>query len=450
MTEVPPGPESLFPPPPETLSEPPFLEKRLRGFNPKMFLDNEGRLNVEGRRFGQELFGDLYKHSNGDLVRIKDEIKDVETELGEYKRIFQSLKGKLNFEIGLTAAHVLSKEKHEGSLRTLNRKHLRTTFIEAMSAKKEFKSFYKDEDYLEALTNMDKKIRSVVRDENIVVERRLEDMITRYEYKPKKFSLRPQLGSRKAWLAVGMGVVIGTLIAGGYIARPGGFMGPTETSVVANTQTIEMIVDVIGATGASVGQVTESAVGIETPKIEVSGTPTLYSKGTWEKVIENRIGKKNPLNPELAKNPQVLSMVKDKKVAAVNPAILEKEYEETIKKEVSEMKSKGMNDTKIASELGKDKKLRELARKVLGKVVDVELPDGRHETLLVMDVFQAEHAASAMGLIKDSKVPHDFVADFHPDWFKKEVGMTWESTKGWQDLKGARVEPPQVRLSSLS
>lgn len=464
------SPPPNFPPemlPPERLTRQGFLEESLGQHTLSNFIgENLGnsRLNLSGRKFTTDLFGKLFLHCDGNFAKINEEIKKGFTKttpgIGRL-RIFQSLNGKLNWELGLASARFLARQNPE----KLERKD-KTRLKDIISYQKTFQHYFRtycqkditvlDEPdwkkaYLELLTQFDKSIREMLIKERNVEETRVRKVmegsgvirVTKRPLIPKIFRKSRRLA------AAGLLAVIATVFNLPIGTFPfTGADNQIETLGAASFRVGNVIADLAKATGKiniEDGKPIESPL-VKRGEIVRTGVPNLYSEGLWEKVAKNRVERKNPLNPELVKNPEVLKMIKEKRVVAVNPAFVNTEYETVLRNEIFNLREEGMSDEQIASRLEKSRKLKDMASRTIGKIIEVEMDDGRREKLVVMDVFQSVHAAKSMGLIRGPGVPRNFIGDFHPEWVRNTLGVTWNTSKGWQNLEGDSVKPPWVKI----
>ncbi len=92
---------------------------------------------------------------------------------------------------------------------------------------------------------------------------------------------------------------------------------------------------------------------------------------------------------------------------------------------------------------------------LIGRVVHARLPDGSLHELVVMDVFEPQHAAVDLGLLNGSTMSPrpaaSFVGDFHNEWLRRTLGVAFDFSRGtYVDAAGQPTAAPAVSLEEPS
>lgn len=161
----------------------------------------------------------------------------------------------------------------------------------------------------------------------------------------------------------------------------------------------------------------------------VSGSPTVYNSGVWEKVINNRLkgsiikeknGKEkylSPLNPELNGNSEVIELIKSHQVIAVNPASFDNEYAQLIRTIIKSAEKQNVSRETLIKTLNSNPKLRKLANQLIGQIVYLKLPDGSFQKMVIMDTLGAGDSLST---------PSTFIADFDQRFLEDVYRIVWD------------------------
>lgn len=469
----------------------------------------KGKLNETGRIFVDGFFKDLVENYNWNLRDVYDDLgQTVRKVVGndpieekQYRAFFGAVTAKFNYEVCLAMGEVMSERKagqrpEDMPMESTYAYLVRKEFFENYKGK--IKNVEGADEYREYLGLLDKlraDLSEAVAKERTFLDANIEGIERAYERRaeadlarvmalepperlqegpvepperliedlgpPEHLEARKQkkrwrLGSsplrRVIQAAIAMAVTGMTMKLGvGYVdsrssvqdvpqAQAGKLLGPDPLPLID-------LPDWRPSKRVVRETVQPEAKPVKT--VEKAGTPTFYADGPWQKVIENRITGKNPLNPELKNDSEVMMMIAENKVAAVNPAMMDVQYREKLEEIVGGLKKQGKTTEQIVKALRRNKELPRMAGEHIGQRIEVVLPDGTRDTLVILDVARTEDAAAMMGLITlPSAVNRRFVVDLHQGYLEKHFGKVWSSKNGWRDSKNTalKVEPPTIRV----
>lgn len=199
-------------------------------------------------------------------------------------------------------------------------------------------------------------------------------------------------------------------------------------------------------------------------KIIDEGVLTVYDMDVWEREIWIRTGYAYPgyyfeepspvYNPEIASDPELMKLVQEGNIIAVNPAMISVAYMELLESLVDKAQQDGFDDERIRKIiLDNNEEFTEYAyRDVLGRVLTVTAAGIRPVAVVVMSVFSPIHAAEDLGLIgsKDVKT-NAFVGDVHNVFMEKVFGISFDYDLGWWvDREGNGIPVKDVPWINLS
>lgn len=189
------------------------------------------------------------------------------------------------------------------------------------------------------------------------------------------------------------------------------------------------------------------------------GHATVYGPGVWESTEATRA---SWLNPGLFDGPDGAhrrELVAEQAVVAVNPARFLPGYQPALEETIRRA-TEGLTPGTVAYEnvavraLLADKSLERMVNdQLIGRLVHARLPDGSLHEVVVMDVFRPDHAAVDLGLLTGMTMhprpAANFVADFHNEWLRRQLGVAFDFNRGTYVDGSGRVAPaPEISLEA--
>ena len=188
------------------------------------------------------------------------------------------------------------------------------------------------------------------------------------------------------------------------------------------------------------------------------GFLTVYDPGVWEKEIYRRTGDvsqgheyENPspiLNPEIASDHELMKLVHEKNIIAINAAMISEDYRELMMSLANKARRAGANDNDVREIINKHNEefVRIAYRDALGKVLEITTGATQPTEVVIMSVFTTMHAAEDLGLIPPQDRKNNmFVGDVHNDFMEKTFGIRFDYGSGWWvDGNGNSVPPKDI------